>query len=481
MDNFSFDAPDNEQAGGGGLIQQLPVILLQRKWWIIVPTILGIVGAIAAIFLIPPVYRSNAIMLVESPQLPSDVIGADDVDIVDRRIARIRQQVTARPDLIALIERHGLYASQRKSEPLSEVIETMREAISLVPTKSSAPDNSANQRTIAFELAFDYNQPVQTQAVAQDLMDRILQLDASGNVEQATNTVQFLTDQSKGLETQISELQGQIAQINSRNGGVLAGGGMIVSGNSGSYDVQIASLQRDNQSLVQQRNVAQSSDSRDPVVVNAETRLASARAVYSESHPDVVIAKQNLAQARELAKSNTQKIPVEVIDQQIAFNNSQIAALRSAKSSEMAQVSSQLAAQSRAPLVQQQIGDLQQRLSSVNEQYAQVQGRLMAARAGVRAEDEQMSERLSVVEPPVIPDSPSWPDRLILSAVGIGGGLALGFFLAFAIELFLRPIRGPAALQNISGAAALGMIPVIKPKPKPKRGFRRFSLSRRNS
>ncbi|MGB5078347.1 MAG: lipopolysaccharide biosynthesis protein, partial [Sphingorhabdus sp.] len=253
---------------------------------------------------------------------------------------------------------------------------------------------------------------------------------------------------------------------------------MIVGGNSGSYDVQIASLQRDNQSLVQQRNVAQTSDTRDPVVVAAEQRLASVRAVYSETHPDVVIAKQNLVQARELAKSNTQKIPVDVIDQQIAFNNSQIAALRSAKAGEQAEISSRLTAQSRAPLVQQQIGELQQRLTAVNEQYEQVQSRLMAARAGVRAEDEQMAERLSVVEPPVIPDSPSWPDRLVLAAVGIGGGLAFGLLLAFAIEIFLRPIRGPAALQNIAGAAPLGVIPVVKPKITPKQGLRRFSFSR---
>lgn len=417
-------------------------------------------------------------MLVQSPQLPTEIIGKDDLDIVDRRIARIREQVTARPELIALIERHGLYASERRSTPLSEVIEDMREAITLTPTKSSAPDNAANQRTIAFELAFDYRQPAETQAVVQDLMNRILQLDASGNVEQATNTVQFLIDQSKDLETQIAALQGRISQINAQNGGVLSAGGMIVNGASGSYDVQIAALQRDNQSLVQQRNVAQSSDTRDPVVSAAEQRLAAARAIYSESHPDVVVAKQNLVQARELAKSNSRKIPVDVIDQQIAFNNSQIAALRSAKAGEQAQVNSQLSAQSRAPLIQQQIGDLQLRLTAVNEQYEEVQTRLLAARAGVRAEDEQMSERLSVIEPPVIPDSPSWPDRLIVALGGVGGGLALGFLLAFAIELFLRPIRGPGALQNILGAAPLGVIPVVAPKVAAKSGLRSLKFSR---
>lgn len=478
MDNFSFDMPDTDHKSESNFVQLLPVILWQRKWWIIVPSILGIVAAIAAIVLISPVYRSNAVMLVQSPQLPTEVIGSDDVDIVDRRIARIREQVTARPELIALIERHGLYASERRSSPLSEVIEDMREAITLTPTKSSAPDNAANQRTIAFELAFDYRQPAQTQAVVQDVMNRILQLDASGNVEQANNTVQFLTDQSKGLDLQITELQGKISQINARNGGVLSGGSMIVSGASGSYDVQIASLQRDNQSLVQQRNVAQTSDARDPVVAAAEQRLAAARAVFSETHPDVVVAKQNLVQARELAKSNSRKIPVDVIDQQISFNNSQIAALRAAKTGEQSQVNSQLSAQSRAPLVQQQISDLQLRLTSVNEQYEEVQSRLMAARAGARAEDEQMSERLSVVEPPVIPDSPSWPDRLMLAIGGIGGGLALGLLLAFAIELFLGPIRSPAALQNVTGAAPLGIIPVVVPKLSAKRKWRGYNFLR---
>ncbi|WP_339693397.1 Wzz/FepE/Etk N-terminal domain-containing protein [uncultured Parasphingorhabdus sp.] len=479
MEYPAFDMPESDQASANNLIEQLPIILWQRRWWIIVPTILGIVAAIAAILLIPSVYRSNAIMLVESPQLPSDVIGTDDFDIIDRRVARIRQQITSRPDLIALIEQYGLYTSERRSKPLSEVIENMREAISLTPAEANIPGSRADQKTIAFELAFDYSQPVQTQAVAQELMNRILQLDASGNVEQATNTVQFLTDQAEGLEVQINDLQGQIAQINAQNGGVLSGGAMILSGNSGSYDVQIAALQRDNQSLLQQRNIAQTSDTRDPVVSAAEQRLAAARAVYSETHPDVIIARQNLAQARELAKSNTKKIPVDSIDEQIAFNNSQIASLRSAKAAELAQVSARLAAQSRAPLVQQQIGELQQRLAAVNQQYDQVQARLMAAKAGVRAEDERMSERLSVVEPPVVPDSPSWPDRLILAVAGIGGGLAIGLFLAFAVELFLRPIRDPSALQKIAGAAPLGIIPMVEPKPTPKSGGGRFSFLRR--
>jgi len=472
--NFYDVAPD--EAAGGNFLQQIPVILLQRKWWILAPAIVGTVAAIAAILLIPPTYSSNAVMLVESPQLPKEVIGLDDDNLIDRRIAAIKQQITARPDLIQLIERHGLYAKERRTKPLSTILSDMRSAIKLTPTQASVPGGRADQKTIAFELSFEYSNPVQTQAVAQDLMDRVLQLDARGNSEQATNTVQFLAEQAAGLETQIAALQSQIAQINARNGSVLAGPGMMMGGGGGSYDVQIAALQRENQLLLQQRGLAQTSDERDPIVIAAEQRLAGARAVYAETHPDVVIAKQALAEAKRLAKDNIQKLPVNTLDEQIAFNNSQIAALRAAKNGETAELNSRLSAQARAPLIQQQLGELQQRLTALNAQYGQVQNQLMAAKAGVRAEDEQMAERLSVVDPPVIPDQPSWPNRLLLAAVGIVGGIGFGLVLALAVELFLRPIRDPSSLKSILGASPLGIIPVIDHVRAPQSGWRGFVL-----
>ena len=472
MNDLVFAADDTPAEGGGSFLAYLPAILWQRRWWIVVPLVLGILAAVAAALLIPPRYQASAVMLVQSSQLPDEIIGELNDSLIERRIAGIRQRVTSRPDLIELINRHGLYADRRSSEPLSSIIEDMREAITLTPSTVELPSSGANQSTVAFELAFEYHEPAPSQAVVQDLMDRMLELDASGNLEQATNTAQFLGDQARGLEQQIAEVEGQIAAINARYGSILGSTGAIIGGGGGSYDVQIAAVQRDNANLISQKNLAQSSDTRDPVVANAEAALAAARAVYAESHPDVVFARQRLDEARVLARSNTQKLPLDTIDQQIAFNNSQIAQLRAAKAQEQAQVSSQLASQARAPLVQQQITALQQRLSGLNDQHQGVQEKLLAAQAGVRAEDEQMGQRLAVVEPPIIPDEPDWPDRLLIFAVGIGGGLAFGLLLAAVVELFLRPIRDPHALASITGVAPLGVVPTIAKRRPPGRAPR---------
>lgn len=481
MNDLLLGAENEPASGGQGFLAYLPAILWQRRWWIIVPLIVGIVGSIAAALLISPRYEATAVMLVQSSQLPEEVIGGFDDSLIDRRIAAIRQRVTSRPDLLELINRHGLYSERRASDPLSEIIQDMRSSITLTPSTIDLPSSGANQSTIAFELSFEYQEASPAQAVVQDLMDRILELDSSGNLEQATNTAQFLEDQARGLNEQILEVQGQIAGINSRYGGILGSTGAVIGSGGGSYDVQIAALQRDNAALISQKDIAQSSDTRDPAVLGAEAALAAARAVYADNHPDVIIARQRLEEARSLARNNSQKLPLDAIDQQIAFNNSQIAQLRAAKAQEQAQISAQLSSQARAPLIQQQITALQQRLSGLNAQYQRVQERLLSAQAGVRAEDEQMGQRLAVVEPPVIPDEPVWPDRLLILAMGIGGGFAFGLLLAAGVELLNHPIRDPKALAAIAGVPSLGAIPTIEEVRRPGVRPSRFRFWRRTA
>jgi uncharacterized protein involved in exopolysaccharide biosynthesis len=127
-------------------------------------------------------------------------------------------------------------------------------------------------------------------------------------------------------------------------------------------------------------------------------------------------------------------------------------------------------------MVQQQIANLQTDLNGLNNQYQEVQSRLTAARAGVKAEDEQIAERLSVVEPPIMPDEPVWPNRLLILAVCIGGGIGLGIALALAVEILFRPIRDPDSLAAVTGENPLAVVPVIEPRKVARRGvgLRRF-------
>ncbi|WP_288938049.1 Wzz/FepE/Etk N-terminal domain-containing protein [Sphingomonas sp. GV3] len=468
-----IDDYEAEQGGGGSLLAHLPAIIWQRRWYLIIPIIALTIVGVAAAFVVPVRYTSTATLLVQSSTLPQAVAAGNPDDVIDRRIARIREQVLSRPELIELVNRYQLYPKQRANAALSDIVDTMRKAVTIVPLAAEMQQQGNNSNTIAFTLSYSYADPTKAQAVAQDLSEQVLRLDATQSTQQASASVQFLSDQARSLQQQIAEQERQIAGIKAANGSILSSAGVtMLGGGGGSYDVQIAALQRENSQLLTQRNLSRTADTRDPVVAQAEAQLAAAQSVYSDDHPDVRLARQRLAEAKALARKNVANAPVGAIDEQVAFNNRQIAALRAAQAGESARVNATIGAQSRAPLVQQQIAQLQQKLDGLNEQYKGVSDRLFQARAGVKAENEQLGERLSIVNPPVVPDEPSFPKRWMLLAGGPAAGFALGLVLMFLVELILRPIRDPATLTQLLGEVPLGVIPTVSARGgAAKRGW----------
>lgn len=463
------DAPAEPQGDGiGGLLSNLLAIIRQRKWFLIVPVIVGSMIGVVAAFVIPAKYQSKAVLLVESPQLAS-VPGEQRESAIDERIAKVRQQVLSRPDLIAIAQELQLYPKQRVTKSLGDIVEDMRKDITIEPVSTQIQQRAA---TIAFSLSFDYPDPAGAQSVAQKLVDRMLEVDSTRTAEQAADNVRFLTDQSNAIRGRMGELQGTITGIKGRYGQILSSQGMTMFGGSaGGLDAQIGVLERENALLRSQRETTKASAPREPVVTAAEQALSAARAVYAESHPDVVIAKQRLAEAKLLADKNVANIPLDSIATQIESNNSQIAILRAARAREAGQVSSVLRAQAQAPMIQQQVGQLEEQLKGLNEQYQDTAVKLAAANTALRVENEQKGERLTVVDPPVVDNEPVWPNRLLISGAGAGIGVALGLVLAFGLELLFQPLRGPRAAMALAGGELLGAIPVLTAR-RDRRGFR---------
>jgi len=449
------------------LIPYFPAIIRERWLFIVCPVVLSLCIGITAAFSRPEVYRSTATLLVESPEITGDIIGTDS-NPVDRRIEIFRRQILSRPRLVEIVQEYGLYTDDGQDASLSGAVEAMREAIHIEAVSANIQQSVfGRSSTIAIELSYDYGEPSSAQAVMQDITEQILLFNATRNLAQAENTVQFLTEQAAALQSQIDEVAAEIRSITAANGLSLSNPGMLaLSDSSGSYDVQIIALQRDNSLLRAQRAAEQTSAERDPIVSAAEADLAAAQAKYTENHPDIALARRRLKEARELAASNQDRLPDDTIDQQIAANNAQIDALRSMKAQEVSRQTRAQSAMARSPLIQEQIAQKQQRLELFNDQYEAVTERLRQAQAIAKAENEQKGERLSLIEPPSLPQVPISPNRSLLILGSLAGGFGFGLLIVLAFEVFLRPIRDPSDILAVTGAASLGSIPTIESEAK---------------
>src|SRR6476469_4133019 len=153
------DVETIEQGGGSPtwVVNHLPMILWQRRYYVLSCfLLLLLIGTIGA-FALPRTYRSTATLLVQSQDLPTTIVDAPTNGAVEQRIARIREQVLSRGDLIQLIEQNDLYSDERRSKPLSKVIEKMRHATLVSAMSSDIGQQSDTQNsTIAIAMSFDY-------------------------------------------------------------------------------------------------------------------------------------------------------------------------------------------------------------------------------------------------------------------------------------------------------------------------------------
>lgn len=466
--------PEAEAGIGAGFVSAIPAMLWQRRWFVILPVVAATVAGLVTAFLIHPVYESSATVLIESQQVPDDLIGAlsggggQVNDMIGQRIARARERVLSRQDLIRLIRTYGLYPREQQTLPLSKIVDKMRDDTTIEAVDNSfmgavpSRKNLGLANTIAITVAFDYDDPTKAQMVAQQFVDHFLEADASTQASQATDTVNFLTEQANQIQAQIQQLEQKALQIRSQNGAVLALGGLSAmgSGDSGQIASQIAGLEAENLKLKSARTAG--AEPADSAVAQAEAQLRVAQAKYSDTHPDVLAAKAQLDAAKRSAAAKPGLDPVQA---QLAGNRAQIAALQSARSMLTNNSDAARAAASRAPAVQSQLDQLEKAAEVLRDQYRGIGVKLQAAQIQARMESEQKGERLTLSDPPVVPDHPLRPNRPLIIAGSIAAGFGLGLALVLLIEIVLRPIRGTAALRAAIGEPPLAVVPDFDQRP----------------
>ena len=447
------------------LLPKLPSIIWQRRWLLIVPLVLAIGIGLAFAALMPPMYESAGTVLIESPQLPRDLVGSPVTDIVDQRIARTRERVLSRTDLIRLIRANNLYPREQRTMALSKIVDRMKDdtvlqAVSADLNAARGARGDGSPDTIAITIGFRYPEPAKAQLIAQQYVNRFLELDAATQSDQALGAANFLNDQANDLQTQIAAIDRKVNDIKAKNGSAFALGSMATgdpTADAARIDAEIAGLVGQNATL------SKTPDANSGVAA-AEQAVRAAEARYSDSHPDVIAARAQLAAAQRAAGQGG---GFSASRAQIAANQQQIVALRSARATLLSQSSASRSAQSRVPVLTAQVDQLEKQADTLRDQYREIGSKLQNAQVSARMQTEQKGERLVLADPPMVPDRPYKPNRPVIIVAAVAAGLAFGLGLILLIELMLSPLRGTEAVAYAIGEPPLVVIPDFAHRPNP--------------
>lgn len=460
-------------------------VLLRKRYWLLIPAIIGtlIAGIIASVM--DPEYESTATILIESQQIPTSLVASPVTAYADERIAKIRQQILSRTNLLELIERNKLYPKERSQAQLSEVIALMKNAIrvDLVSADSGSSAARSGKATIAFNLAFNYTDPGTTQSVTDQLTAMFIDADMRRRTEQASGTASFLTRRADELRERLVVMESEMSTVRRRYNGALpdqiisgSSSGATMRGELARIDLELQSVMASNAALAAQ--MGQPEEVAPTELSRAEENLARLTAVYSDSHPDVRSAREVVSALRRNSSTTPARSNRSMLAAELQAGRIRAASLGQRRAQVEAAVVNADRLVAASPQAAYELNKLQRDYDGLKEQYESIRNRQLEAQVAANLESEEKGERFTLVEPPSLPEEPVRPNRPFIVLIGLMLGIGLGMAAILANELFVRPVHSPAAMVALTGVPTLSVLPLNKPGA-PK-GPRRWSDSIRH-
>jgi len=284
------------------------------KYLVITVSVILMLLSAAVAYLLPASYKSEGVILIESQEIPRDLIKSTVTSYADQRIEIIKQRTMTTSNVLNIVDKFGLYKKERMQAPPSEIVDVFRENISIAMVEANVTDpNSGRARkaSIAFKIAFYGESPQVAQKVANELVTRFLEENVRTRTERANETTSFLNAEANKFQKKIQDLESAIAIFKDKYSDSLPE--LLEYNLSAVERLQSELVSNQNQiSLskdqimtltMEQSNLRYyaSPSSSNVVSTPAEMELQNARsdysrlqARYSSTHPDVVRLKRHI-------------------------------------------------------------------------------------------------------------------------------------------------------------------------------------------
>jgi polysaccharide chain length determinant protein (PEP-CTERM system associated) len=491
-------------------------ILRRHKGWIFGPFLLTLVASVVGVYLWPDSYESVAVIKIVPQQVPQNMVQSTITQDMSDRIAGMATTVLSRNVLITIVNNYDLYKAERKTMPMEDVVENiMRKNVHITPVVVGS-----NGRNVpAFTVQFTYHDRLMATRVVQELDSRFISANQSDRNSATNESKDFFKEQADQAKKEMDAIEAKLTQFRAANMGRLPDqieqNVRQLTGLQSSYSFLTSSRNRAEMEKMNieanlriekghkaelTREVPQAVAAAAPKserlqeaereVRNLEDNLASARQRFTEEYPDVkslrnrldiakkrreevmqeeAEARKNGAQPGQPLANRQERLNLLEVDGNIERLQSQAAG----KDLEMSQYDSQIkqvqTSMSRiesqinsAPLGEQQYSDLLRERDMAKDKYVSLSGKLNQAQISQDLENRGQGDRLELLDPPSVPQTPTEPKRPLVIGIGAGLGLLLGIVIAGAREMKDTSLKNLKDVRAYTQIAILGSVPLLE-------------------
>ena len=320
-------------------LQDYLVTIKKRKTGILVISVTVLIISAAVAFLLPPVYKSSATILIEQQEIPQELVMSTVTSYASERIQTIQARVMSRANLMEIVEKHNLYEDERKLETTEEIIGRIQEDVGLEIISAEVVDPRTGRpavATIAFSLSFESENSAKAQRVANELTSLYLNENLKSRTQKAEDTSIFFKQETERLGKLINELEQKLATFKEENADLLPELQQLNLQILQRKETEITNLEARLNTIEEKKfylsgQLAQIEPG-NPAIMGTQTRLklleaeyASVRARYSADHPDVQKLEREIESLKKEAGGSDNS---DIIAEQIVALRAELAQTR---------------------------------------------------------------------------------------------------------------------------------------------------------
>ena len=477
-----------------GLVEQARIALHQvwRRRWLALGVAWGLcLAGWLVVALIPNKYESVARVSVQMQSVLPSQIG---ITAQERQndLARLRQALTSTANLEKVVRRTELNQLVGNDRDMAAQVASLRETIEVSAKQDNLFEISATGNVRGFSNA-------QNARLARDIVKNLLDLfvaptgDGTGEAAQG---ITFLDQELKRREAELQEAEQKRVAFEQRYLGLLPGEGSVESRLASSraelsnVDSQLVQAQSSLAALRAQLGSTPPTipglggSSAGPVTAQIEAlqaQLAQAAARgWTDSHPDVIALKAQIARLRPLAAheapgSGGMPNPSYVsLRATIAEKEGQVQAASSRKAQLQGDIVQLSSKQASEPGVAAEQAKLNRDYDVLKRQYDKlVEDReQLRLRNDVQAKTPGMTFR--VIDPPSLPTVPISPKRPLLLTLILFAALGAGVGGAFLAGQLQATFPTQNKLAAVTGLPVLGTVAEVSTEARRRRARQRL-------
>jgi polysaccharide biosynthesis transport protein len=480
-------------------------VVRRRKLAIVIPATIITTVVLVVTLLLPNVYLSDTVILVEPQQsVQTTTSGKPSITVTMERdrLATISQQILSRSRLEQIINEFGLYSDG----PMEQRVKNMRDDIQLDVVK---PDMSGNIG--AFKVSYQNRDP----HLASEVTNRLAQLfiDENTNSREKLNSekARFLEDQARQAKEKLDEQEQRLQEFKQKHFDKLPDQREVTLKTIENLNTQLTAnndgLNRAQQQkvyvetmLAQYRAAPKTATRRSspvpdialvkvPTLVEKELEelkgeLAELRNKYTDQHPDVIRTSRRVAELEQKRsieaasvagtapkKSGSQEKEHEVEVSPEVFTT--VATLNGQLRAADAEIRERAAEQNRlqsqlnfhrsrlelSPATEQELATLTQEYNVAKDNYQAIANEQLSSQMAEDLDRKQKTMLFRVLDPAKQPEKPYKPNRRALALFGLLAGLGAGFGIAFYREFTDESLRTEKDVETALGLEVLAIIP----------------------